>query len=272
MPEDPDSTDEKKKKIIQNLIEESYTQKLDESKKSILKFWEELEKRPDQHEGKIIWDKSNDDKKTINKIIDLAMLLSKLRGTIPTWYTHQSDSGGTNYHYETPIIENPSRASNALYNLARGHAVLLGRNYITDEDLKVVIPVALSSASKDRVGLFRRLLESNGKQNTEQFMEKSQVSKSTALKEMKSLTILGLVDSYEEESSTKPVNAIKLKQEYNWFLSQEFKDYLKEFDSSLTLNFSKLSTKENIEKNGLSESLDDHISGESHENSHSGTK
>lgn len=251
LPNDIDSADEKKIKIRQSLREESYSKKIESAKVAIKRFWAVIEKNPYQEDGKIIWDKESDNPQTVDKIIDLAMLLAKLRGTIPTWYTGQSDSGGTNYNYETPIIEQPDRASNAFYNLARGHAVLWGRNYITDEDLPVVVAVALSSASRDRVELFKKLLECNGKQNTEQFMESSKVSRSTALKEMKSLSILGLVDLYDEEYNTKYVRTIKLKKEYDWFLSLEFQKHMSRFDASLIGKNSKLSQQDNLENNTM---------------------
>ncbi|WP_048097246.1 hypothetical protein [Candidatus Nitrosarchaeum limnium] len=259
LPNDTDSTTEKKRKIKQILKDESYTKKVESAKTAITRFWNVIEKNPQLNEGKIIWDKERDDDSTINKIIDLAIVLAKLRGTIPTWFTSNPDSGGTNYNYETPIIEQPNRASNALYNLARGHAVLCGRNYITDDDLAVVVAVTLSSASRDRVELFKRLLDCNGKQNTEQFMESAKVSRSTALKEMKSLVILELVDMYDEQLETKPVKTIKLKDEYHWFLSLEFKKYMREFDATLNPENSKLSQKENLEKNTLSNTLDEHF-------------
>ena len=47
-------------------------------------------------------------------------------------------------------------------------------------------------------------------------------SKPTALKTMKELAIIGLVDQYEKESKTKPEKAVILKNEFNWFLSDEF--------------------------------------------------
>jgi len=64
---------------------------------------------------------------------------------------------------------------NAFYNLARGHAVIHGRNYITKDDLAIVIPTALSSAPRERVKLFRQLIEHEGKLDTEEFMKYAQV-------------------------------------------------------------------------------------------------
>ena len=62
-------------------------------------------------------------------IIKLADLLAYLRGVVPTWHT--KDTQGSNYGYGLAIKEECDRAMVQLYNLARGHALSLGRNYIT---------------------------------------------------------------------------------------------------------------------------------------------
>ncbi len=251
LPDDSKTNQEKLDQIKRNLKENSYVTKLASSKDAIKKFWNFIENRPEQKEDKVIWNTENDDESTMNRIIQLAMVLSNLRAAIPTWHT--SDSGGAQYNFEMPTIENPSRASSALYNLARGHALLCGRNYITKDDLCVVIPTALSSAPRERVELFRLLIENNGKINTEQFMNLVKVSRSTALKEMQKLTILGLVTSTEEEATTKKVTTIKLKDEFGWFVTSEFKQYWDEFRTSLTPKNSKLSQEtDNLENNGMS--------------------
>jgi hypothetical protein len=62
-------------------------------------------------------------------IIKLGKLLAHLRGVVPTWHTQ--DTQGSEYGYGLPIIEEPDRAMLQLANLARGHALLTGRNYVT---------------------------------------------------------------------------------------------------------------------------------------------
>ena len=87
---------------------------------------------------KIEWDKSKDDKNAIRIIARLAILLARLRGNI---YVSKSDdfiSFDNNeqenknniiqpkgFIHGIPKIENPSRANQQLYNLARGHAYLM---------------------------------------------------------------------------------------------------------------------------------------------------
>ena len=62
----------------------------------------------------------------------------------------------------TPIIEEPDRAITQLRNLARGHALSKGRNYITVDDIPLLIKVVLSTASIERVTIFDLLIKANG--------------------------------------------------------------------------------------------------------------
>ena len=61
-----------------------------------------------------------------------------------------------------PTIENPSRAAQQLYNLARGHAPSYGRNYITKDDVLLVIKVVLSTGSIERVLVLDLLIAHKG--------------------------------------------------------------------------------------------------------------
>ena len=142
---------------------------------------------------------------------------------------------------------------NAFYNLARDHAVIHGRNYITKDDLAVVIPTALSSAPRERVELFRQLIEHEGRLDTKEFMKYAKISRATALKEMEKKHILGLVTKQEEESTTKPIMTVKLRNEFDWFLTNEFKQYWMNFRKLLTPSNSKLSqlTQDNLENFGV---------------------
>jgi len=268
LPEDKKSNSEKLIEIKKSLKENSYVQRLQESKDKIAALWFGVNDYHNTFDEKMVWDSQKDDQETLNRIVQLAMVLANLRGTIPTWATN--DSGGSMYNFEAPIKEDPSRASNAFYNLARGHAVIHGRNYITKDDLAVVIPTALSSAPRERVELFRHLIEHEGRLDTEEFMKYAQVSRATALKEMEKMQVLGLVVKESINSVTKPVNTVKLRDEYGWFLSEEFHAYWKQFQDSLTTSNSKLSSepKENLEKKEMSMKtfLEDNTNGIINEN------
>jgi hypothetical protein len=129
--------------------------------------------------GVIGWEKSKDDINAIKMISRIAILLARIRGNT---YAYESKSGRANlvstsgdddddgtqqqndsceeiaasisyeYTYEQPIIENPSRANIVLYNIARAHAFEIhGRNYITLEDIPIVIKIALSTANRKSI-------------------------------------------------------------------------------------------------------------------------
>ena len=120
---------------------------------------------------KIEWDSDKDDKEIIKIIARLALLLAHLRGHVIVYESSEhsdflpvennNNNNGNNYYYSShnssgfshrlPIIENPSRAAQQLYNLARGHALSYGRNYITKDDVLLVIKVVLSTSLIERV-------------------------------------------------------------------------------------------------------------------------
>ena len=119
----------------------------------------------------IEWDKSKNDLNAIKMIPRIAILLARIRGNTYAYESRSTEarltiedddgSGGEavennaicyEYSFEQPIIENPSRANMVLYNITRAHAFEIhGRNYITFEDIPIVIKIALSTANRNRV-------------------------------------------------------------------------------------------------------------------------
>lgn len=67
-------------------------------------------------------------------IAKLGTLLGHLRCIATTWHTEGTQ--GSDYGYAVSQPEDPRRAITVLQNLARGHALLTGRNYITLEDIR----------------------------------------------------------------------------------------------------------------------------------------
>lgn len=116
-------------------------------------------------------------------------------------------------------------AASRMQYLSRGHAVQCERNYILDEDLGVAIRVALSSAYRERVDLFRALLQNNGVLNTDEVMQVLNVRRQTALNSMRELELVGLVEDEQQEADTKPYSAIRLKKVFSWLLSKEYEKY-----------------------------------------------
>jgi hypothetical protein len=169
---------------------------------------------------KIAWNPDKDSEESIKYIIRLGRLLAHLRGSVPTWDT--SHSQGSEYAYGIATIEEPSRAITQLMNLAKGHALSQGRNFITNEDVTVVIKVVLSTASIERVAVFDLLLAHGGKLQTPTIIDSLNVTSPTANRTMTEFKAIGLVDT--ENVGSSHVNEITLKPEFNWFLTTEFRD------------------------------------------------
>lgn len=170
----------------------------------------------------VTWQRNMDNEQTLDIIAKLAMLLSSLRGNIE--YQYEGEGENAQETYTQPVVEVPHRANQVLYNLARGHALLYGRKYVTNADLPIVMKVALNSARTDRVKLFELLLDNNGTVSSKDFEQYLNVSRNIAIRTMKQLKILGLVSVVTEEAKRgRPPLVAKLKDEFKWFLSQEFK-------------------------------------------------
>jgi hypothetical protein len=194
-----------------------------------------LEIRPDMQINdesglpKIEWEKSKDDEASLKKIIKLADLLGPLRGVAQTWETRGTQ--GSDYGYTIPIIEDPSRATIQLYNLARGHALSQGRNFVTKDDLSIVVKTVLSTGPVERVKILDKMLvatSDGGYLTAAQLSTSLNISKPTALRTMTELAILELVDVYpalgteDNVEHTGAERKIKLKEHFAWFKSDEF--------------------------------------------------
>jgi DNA-binding transcriptional ArsR family regulator len=160
------------------------------------------------------------------QIIKLGKLLAHLRGVVPTWHTQ--DTQGSEYGYGLPIIEQPDRAMLQLANLARGHALLTGRNYATVRDIPLIIKVVLSTAPLERVSIFDILLANKGILSVNQITEYLNVSEPTARRTMTELKALGLVNMQKadvvcNDGLVRNSLIITLKEQFNWFLTDEFK-------------------------------------------------
>lgn len=184
---------------------DDFTKKIDDVENALFDYLDWFDICPnlieeDHHETgllkKMEWNSEMNEEKAVKSIIKLGLLLAPLRGVVPTW--HSQDTEGSNYAYTLPIIEEPDRAIQQLVNLSRGHALSQGRNYITMQDVPLIIKVVLSSAASiARVTIFDLLLASGGKLTTSKIEEFLNVSKPTALRTMTELKALGLVDMSE---------------------------------------------------------------------------
>ena len=193
---------------------------------------------------KIEWDHSKDDREALIYIIKLADLLAPLRGVSQTWETRGTQ--GSDYGYTIPIVEDPSRATTQLYNLARGHALSQGRNHVTKEDVPLIIKVVLSTGPVERVRILDTLIADNGDLTTGQITGALSIASQTAKRTMIEITLLGLVNIYpqlgteDQEQHQGVEKKITLRPKFReWLDSKEFKELRKGFVPTDNSEYSK---------------------------------
>jgi hypothetical protein len=171
---------------------------------------------------KVKWDTDKDSEDAKKCIIKLGVLLQHLRCIATIWNTEETE--GSDYGYSVSQQEDPRRAITALRNLARGHALLTGRNFITKEDIPVVVKTVLSTAQIERVSVFYLLINNRGDVSTDDVMDYLHVSRPTALRTMAELKVIRLVEDYEiqDEIHHRGVKHIRLRDNFDWFLSEDF--------------------------------------------------
>ena len=186
--------------------------------------------------AKIEWDDDRDDKEIVKNIAQLALLLAHIRGHVDVYKSTDRDdiiipvdniNTTTTYSegfiHRLPTIENPSRAAQQLYNLARGHALSYGRNYITKDDVLLVIKVVLSTGSIERVLVLDLLIAHKGTLTTSQITTAMRISNDTAkrtMTEFKGLELITMERTNNDSSNSE--YKITLNPKFNWFLTDEF--------------------------------------------------
>jgi hypothetical protein len=190
------------------------------------------------HLRKVQWDSSRDELEAMQCIINLTLLLGHLRregaAYMPDRAMVVSDPDTTEdegFSYFVGAMEDVTRASEVLTNIARGHALITGRNYITMEDIPIVVKTVLSTARVERIKAFIALLDNGGWITKKDLAEQLHVSRSSAYRFMTELKAIGLVDveatndiEYTENDNPAKVKIMHLKQDkFDWFLKDEFK-------------------------------------------------
>ena len=239
------NTDRKENEYLDQIDTDDFIVKTNLIQGALIDYLDWFEKCPEAitKDGiaKIKWNYERDDNETKRFIVRLGILLARLRGIIPTWETR--DSQGIDYSYTFATIEDPERAIHQLRNLARGHALSRGRNYITMDDISLVINVVFSTASTERVNIFESLLNFGGKLTTSQITDYLNTSSNTAKRTMAELKALGIVKITEIQGKHggSPEKQMVLDDKFKWFLSGEFKQLR---DKAQCKNFTTLLVKE----------------------------
>jgi hypothetical protein len=176
--------------------------------------------------------------KALEYIAQIAKLLAPLRGIV---YVSQSklrkyqkspnnnseaevsfQTEELDYDTDSPIIEDPSRAAVVLRNLAISNAFSQGRNYLTNEDVTLIIQVAFSTTRIHRSKLLKLLLRNNGELTTSQIVNQLGMSEPFARKTMREFEALGISKTSSISPSINSELKIRLNDKFSWFLTEEF--------------------------------------------------
>jgi hypothetical protein len=207
-------------------MSEDFGSQIDAIKKELYEYLYLFEMGPhliyDNELHKVKWDKPKDNVDAKKYIVKLGILIQHLRCIVTTWQTEGTQ--GSEYGYSVSQPEKPKRAIQVLFNIAKGHALLTGRNYITLEDIPIVIKTVLSTALIDRVGVLFLLINNGGKASTDDIVRHLNVTPPTARRTMTELKAIGLVEMYDQKSEhdTNYMKHIRLKDKFEWFLTEEF--------------------------------------------------
>jgi hypothetical protein len=183
-------TDRTEEELIQQTMDGRFRSDHDKIQAALYDYLKWFEACPLMTEDKasvpkIEWDTSKNERNAVKYIARLAKLLGRLRGVVETWDT--SGTQGSDYAYNLGKIEEADRANRQLTNLARGHALSQGRNYLTMDDIPLLVRVVLSTAPLERVVVFDLLLKHDGRLETQQIMDGLRVSPHTAHRVMTEL-------------------------------------------------------------------------------------
>jgi hypothetical protein len=215
--------------LIESMDNDDFNIKLSEIRTALIDYLNWFDSAPicdlvtkENNLIKIQWDNDKTQEYCKRVLARIGNLLAHLRAVVTTWENTYGGQG-LEYHYSTATIEQPERAITQLRNLSRGHALSQGRNYITIQDLPIAIKVVLSTASLDRVNIFDLLIAHKGTLTTSIITKSVNVAPPTARRIMAELKAVELVDLEEIDKETEE-KEITLKKEFDWFITDEFKE------------------------------------------------
>lgn len=118
-----------------------------------------------------------------------------------------------------PRREAAHRPFSTLYNLARGHALLYGRERLQTEDLETVARIALSTMHKERRGIVRATIDPSTSRpiGAREIVEHEATTctRKTARKRMRLLQDLGLGETVAEDNG-RGTTRFALRKEFEW--------------------------------------------------------
>ena len=174
----------------------------------------------------VAWDSSRDDPKALEMIAHLAEFVTGCRQDVRVW-SERADDGTTETNSTGAVAEGVERYTALTYNLARCHALISGRDGVAIDDIPLLIVVGLSILPDDRRKSVTLLIEGGtgsdppGQFSTQELSETLSCSDKTAKAVMRKIAITGMGRVMEGVAPTPSV--FKLRSNYDWFLSEEFR-------------------------------------------------
>jgi hypothetical protein len=177
----------------------------------------------------IHWERSKDVDEAIDTLALCAEFLTACRSDVKTW-TERGEDGHRETNSTGVVTEGVDRFASVIYNLARCHALISGRDYVNQDDLPLAMAVTLSSLPDDRRRALELLIDDSidhkktplGEFDIYELMKMSSCCEKTARLQMDKLEILGIGTI---ESSVGSKTIFRLHADYGWFTTDAFKQY-----------------------------------------------
>lgn len=208
MPSTCDSTPED---LVRSTEETPYLKTTEIGKKVVHAFLTALSTHCGGIRG-VKWNSTNNDRNSIAWIAVFARLLAILRTPLIPDDTNQ---------ISTQHWENPRRAMSCLYNLARGHALVHGRQGVNSEDLPLIAGVVLSSIP-ERISHFLQALIIKGGVLTVTQAEEilGGLTKGTARSFLEKLGKFPVMEFVKEGQGKR--DYLQLSKDWAWLSSDEY--------------------------------------------------
>lgn len=197
--------------LLRVTTEVPYRLRLESCKRAVHSFLSELIEVTGGVRG-IAWE-SHDDDDFRAWVARLAKLLAALRGLSAL----EDDSPS--------VGEVPYRAHAVLENLARGHALIWGRKYLTTEDLALIAHIAISTIPPPWGVLLKALIAGEGVLTVSQAQKTLPASSADTARKRSQTMGRTLVMKFTEEGVGKTAY-LHFRPDWSWCSSPEFKRLL----------------------------------------------
>jgi hypothetical protein len=149
----------------------------------------------------------------MGELASWAMLVAAARAPVRS---ESTTNGGSNYMpVSADPAEGPWRVTDYLKELILGHALIHGRDFVDDSDMRVIEHIAISSCPR-HLRLLIRELALKGTVNTSTAILLCQASHYTCRKYMSELSVLGIARLHKGNAAANQADTIELAGEFEW--------------------------------------------------------